>query len=174
MGTVSFSHFDLLLQNHLVPWNQISWECSLDDPLQNLLFFVQMANQDGCYHRNKSGMFIVQLILMIFFFYVAYEIFILKYRYANKFTSIWLLLFSIYYSSVKMWPTLKFWTFLLHATLIWFLYFMCSWNRFVLALYDFGDKKIKVKRNKNYTFFVLSLIYIGFFSIEFSGLGLCV
>ena len=75
-------------------------------------------------------------ILMIFFFYVAYAIFILKY--AKKFTSIWLLLFSIYYSSVKMWPTLKFWTFLLHAILIVF-YFMCSWNRFVLALYDFGD-----------------------------------
>jgi hypothetical protein len=74
----------------------------------------------------------------------------------------------------------KSWTFLLHVILIGFLlcpyeiYIMCSWNRFVLALYDFGDKKIKVKRNKNYTFFVLSLIYIVFFSIEFSGLGLCV
>ena len=103
----------------------------------------------------------------------------MKYRYANKFTSIWLLLFSIYYSSVKMWPTLKSWTFLLHVILIGFLlgpyeiYFMCSWNRFVQALYDFGDKK-KVKRNKNYTFFVLSLIYIVFFHwiLRFRFMGL--
>ena len=136
LGTVSFSHFDLLLQNHLVPWNHTSWECSLNDPLQNLLIFVQMAHPRWLLLQKQEWHVYCSAILMIFFFYVAYAIFILKY--ANKFTSIWLLLFSIYYSSVKMWPTLKFWTFLLHAILIGF-YFMCSWNRFVLALYDFGD-----------------------------------
>ena len=133
-------------------------------------FLFRWHTQDGCYYRNKSGMFIVQLILMIFFFYVAYEIFILKY--AKKFTSIWLLLFSIYYSSVKMWPARKSWTFLLHVILIGFLlcpyeiYFMCSWNRFVLALYDFGDKKPKKWRGTKIILFCFKSDLYCFFPLN--------
>ena len=48
LSSVNFSHFKLLLRNHLADWNRTLQECSLDGPLQSYCFSFQSDIQYGC------------------------------------------------------------------------------------------------------------------------------
>ena len=46
-SVVNFSHFNLLLWNHMTDWKQTWQECSLDGPLQSLYFWCRSEIQHG-------------------------------------------------------------------------------------------------------------------------------
>ena len=48
LSSVNFSHFKLLLRNHLADWNRTQQEFSLDGPLQSYCFSFQSNIQYGC------------------------------------------------------------------------------------------------------------------------------
>ena len=52
LSSVNFSHFKILLRNHLADWNQTWQKCSLDGHIQDFCFWHWSEIQHGCQVHN--------------------------------------------------------------------------------------------------------------------------